>query len=194
MNNPAIRKQLALLCTRDEKAVYLKDELRTLFQKTNENTFNRALRTFVSEGTLQRLHKGVYCYAERRRIPADRVIGQAVAALRHGHLNYLSLESALSAYGILSQIPFRMTFMTTGRSGVVDCALGVFEFTHTKRAAQDILQSIYPHEDYWRATPQTALRDLRRVGRNLHLVDEKALQNILNAHHAQPPTLGDTHA
>lgn len=35
-----------------------------------------------------------------------------------GEYNYISLESALSEYGIISQIPIdRLTIMTTGRKG-----------------------------------------------------------------------------
>ena len=179
MNNKEIKKQLALLCKRDGHVVYLKDELRTLFAKNTEETFNYTLRAFVEDETLLRISKGVYCYADRKSVAPDKIIGQAVAALRYGHLNYLSLESALSNYGIISQIPFRLTFMTTGRSGLVDCELGIFKFTHTSRDPLEILPGIYTGEDFHRASPQTALRDLRRVGRNVHLVDEDELADIL---------------
>ena len=179
MNNKDIRKQLALLCSRDQTVVFLKDELRTLFLKGNEETFNSALRAFVAEGTLWRISKGVYCYAHLGSISSEKVVGQAIAALRPNHLTYLSLESSLSAYGIISQIPFRLTFITTGRSGEVKSELGTFEFTHTDRDPTELLKGIYTGGEYYRAMPHTALRDLRRVGRNCHLVDLEFADEIL---------------
>ncbi|HFQ4883866.1 TPA: hypothetical protein ACGWRI_005090 [Vibrio vulnificus] len=50
---------------------------------------------------------------------------------------------------------------------------GVIEITHTKRSVSDILNSIYRSERPLRvATQDAAIRDLRRVGRNLHLLPE----------------------
>lgn len=177
MKNSEIRKYFSLLSDRDGKVVYLHDELRTLFGKRSLPAFNQALATLVGEGTLQRLNRGVYYYPHHH-LHSNAVIAQAIAALRHGHYTYLSLESALSEYGIISQIPFRLTFMTTGRSGVMDTPLGIFEFTHTKRSAADILQQVLTDAEYWRAPPEMALRDLRRVGRNTHLLDEEALREM----------------
>ncbi|EYU15471.1 hypothetical protein [Photorhabdus aegyptia] len=61
-------------------------------------------------------------------------------ALRRGEYNYISLESALSEYGVISQILIdRLTVMTTGRKGLYHTPLGTIEFTHTKRQQEDIL-------------------------------------------------------
>ncbi|WP_422139500.1 hypothetical protein [Endozoicomonas sp. ALC020] len=68
---------------------------------------------------------------------------QSIAiALRRGDYNYISLESALSEYGAISQIPVdRLTIMTTGRKGEYKTPFGVLEFTHTRRSVADILDS-----------------------------------------------------
>jgi len=97
--------------------------------------------------------------------------------LRRGDYSYVSLESALSEYGAISQIPIdRLTVMTTGRKGEYKTPYGTIEFTHTKRNLQNILQSM---RDVGRplrlANPMAAWRDLKRTGRNTHLVEERVL-------------------
>lgn len=70
----------------------------------------------------------------------------------------------------------RLTLMTTGRRGEYSTPFGVIEFTHTARSVLDVLDGTL---DFGRplriATRRTAYRDLKRVGRNLHLVDQIAL-------------------
>ena len=66
--------------------------------------------------------------------------------------------------------------MTTGRKGEYKTPYGTIEFTHTKRKLRDILNSM---KDVGRplrlANPIAAWRDLKRAGRNTHLVDERVL-------------------
>jgi hypothetical protein len=99
---------------------------------------------------------------------------------RAGYLNYLSQESALSDAGIISQLPLqRITVMSSGRSGLVDCGpWGIIEFTHTKRN----LAVLSPRLAYdskirlLRAAPDLALEDLKAARRNLNLEDEEVLR------------------
>jgi hypothetical protein len=101
-------------------------------------------------------------------------------ALRQGHYNYLSLESMLSEYGVISQIPIdRLTVMTTGRSGIYKTTFGVIEFTHTKRPIADIIQHIksVANRPLRLASKEIAWRDLKRVGRNIEMVNLKELND-----------------
>lgn len=98
--------------------------------------------------------------------------------LRPGEYNYLSLESMLSEYGIISQIPIdRLTVMTTGRKGTIRTSFGVIEYTHTKLSKEDILENIIKLENRPLpiTTKQIAWRDLKRVGRNVNMVNIEAL-------------------
>ena len=102
-------------------------------------------------------------------------------AFQHGCYNYTSLESALSEYGAISQIPIdRITVMTTGRKAEIRTPCGTIEFTHTSRNPSDILRGT---KDFGRplrfATAATAYRDLKRVGRSPHMVSETDLSEIL---------------
>ncbi len=54
------------------------------------------------------------------RHKGGNTIEYVAKSLRRGEYNYISLESALSKYGVISQIPIdRLTVMTTGRKGTL---------------------------------------------------------------------------
>ena len=66
---------------------------------------------------LIRALNGVYVFALSRHLSTDTLELIARTA-RRGEYNYVSLESALSEYGIISQVPIdRLAIMTTGRKG-----------------------------------------------------------------------------
>ena len=156
---------------RKGRAVYTTGDLRKIFHKDNERAFSEGLRRLVSEKILERAARGVYYYALSNQ-PRTHLLEKIGSFLRRGEWNYISLESALSEYGRISQIPVdRITVVTTGRKGEVSTPFGVIEFTHTQRPVEEIMTGTLDVGRPLRlATEATALRDLRRVGRNLSLV------------------------
>ncbi len=158
--------------------VYILRDLAKLFPEDSPRTLQEGVNRLAKAGILQRVCRGVYVYALSHS-KGSHVIEHIAKALRRGDYSYVSLESALSEYGAISQIPIdRLTVMTTGRKGEYKTPYGVIEFTHTKRSLQNILQSM---RDVGRplrlANPMAAWRDLKRAGRNTHLVEERALLN-----------------
>lgn len=156
------------------KYVFSKNDLRKLFPKDNPKTLEEGLNRLVKSGLLVRACKGVYVndYAQSKD---SYVIEHIAKALRRGKYSYISLESMLSEYGLISQILIdRLTIMTTGRKGIYKTPYGIIEFTHTKRPTADILNSVKRIEarPLRIATKETALRDLKRVGRNINLLQE----------------------
>ena len=161
---------------RGGRVVFTLGDLAKLFPQDKRKTLLAALRRLVRDGVLGRACRGVYVYLLTGD-GAPYLIEHIAVALRRGNYSYTSLESALSEYGAISQIPVdRLTAMTTGRKGVYHTSWGTIEFTHTKRSPADILDNTRDAGRPLRmATPQTAWRDLKRVGRNMHLVDQRAL-------------------
>lgn len=161
------------------RVVFTVGDLAKLFPGDRRRTLLAALGRLVEEGVLARACRGIYVVVLTGE-PGSDVIESIAVALRRGHYSYTSLELALSEYGVISQIPVdRLTAMTTGRSGVYTTPWGTIEFTHTKRSVADILANTRPVGRPLRlATPQAAWRDLKRVGRNTHLVDERALADV----------------
>jgi len=148
-------------------------ELHKIFPEDKPKALQEGLARLVKSKILRSACRGVYVNEHANSFDAAYVIEHIVRVLRKGEYNYVSLESALSEYGLISQIPIdRLTVMTTGRAGSYKTPYGIIEFTHTKRSVNDILKHIItmPNRPLRIATEQAALRDLKRVGRNLHLL------------------------
>ena len=132
-----------------------------------------ALRTTISRhakgGLIQRVSRNVYVNPRAMSMPAEPLLALA-SFLRPFDFCYLSLESVLSDAGWISQIPFRYTMMTTGRSFTFDTPYGVLEMTHTQSKAPP-QTDFDPRRSIHVASPEQAYRDLKRVRRNLDLVD-----------------------
>jgi len=163
---------------RHGRFVFTRADLAKLFHEDSPRALKDGLRRLVAEGLLERPARGVYINALAQSRGSD-MIEQIARALRRGEYNYVSLESALSEYGAISQVPLdRLTVMTTGRKGVYKTPYGTIEFVHTKRPVSELLQRM---TDVGRplhlATLPAAWSDLKRVGRNTHLVDESMLDH-----------------
>lgn len=176
MNRMDALQQLAAWDDRG-RHVFTRRDLTKLFLQDNAKTLAEGLARLVRTGVLVRACRGIYVNPRARSLDS-RVIERIASALRPGAYNYVSLESLLSESGAISQIPLdRLTVMTTGRKGVYKTPYGVIEFTHTKRPIADVLKSIrqVPGRPLRLASPSIAWRDLKRVGRNVSMVDPAAV-------------------
>lgn len=152
--------------------VFLHRDLVKVFHGDSERALNDSLARFVKTGLLERVVRGVYVFGFSRHKRSSLTLEHIASALRRANYNYISLESALSGYGVISQIPIdRLTIMTNGSKGTYKTDYGTLEFTHTKRSVIDIIEHTKNINRPLRlATRETAERDLRRVGRNIHLL------------------------
>jgi len=155
--------------------VFTKQQLAKLFPADSPKTFTEGLSRLVKAGLLVRACRGVYVNPHAQSFDSY-VVERIAKALRRGEYNYVSLESMLSEYGEISQIPIdRLTVMTTGRKGSYKTPYGVIEFTHTKRPLSDIISHIERAEKrpLRIAKREAAWRDLKRVGRNIQMVKKE---------------------
>lgn len=154
-------------------------DLGKMFPEDSLKTLHEGLGRLVKSGLLIRACRGIY--VNRHAHSFDSYALEHIAkALRRGEYNYVSLESMLSEYGFISQIPIdRLTVMTTGRGGIYKTPYGVIEFTHTSRQAEDIRNSIQvvSGRPLRVAKKFSAVRDLKRVGRNLNLLRQEDINN-----------------
>jgi hypothetical protein len=149
-----------------------------MFSDESERALKSSLKRLLDANILTRAAQGVYVY--NRASKDSYILEHIVKTIRRGEYNYVSLESALSQYGVISQIPMdRLTVMTTGRAGEFKTPWGVIELTHTERSVSDILNGTVETKSPIKfAKKDTALRDLRRVGRNTHLINSQELNNV----------------
>jgi hypothetical protein len=138
------------------------------------NYLKLMMKRLADQGVLMRAARGVYVNRYARSMPSDVRAG-LIRFLRPREISYVSLESKLSEVGAISQVATVLTCMTTGSPGRFDTPWGAIEFTHTDR---DIAfgTDVHTRDDgLVEATVERSARDLRRVGRNVGLIDAEAL-------------------
>jgi|SRR5476649_107230 len=159
--------------------VLARRDIEKLFPEESAKSMEQSLKRMVDDRLLQRVARGLY--VNPTASSKNRWIAEEIAkALRPGSLSYVSLESILSEYGIISQIPVnRMMVMTTGASGLVNTPYGTIEFTHTKRGAAQIVKNTMAAKGrpLRIATKRAAIRDLLRVGRNANMIDPSEIED-----------------
>ena len=136
------------------------------------------MKRLADEGVLIRAARGIYVNPHARSLPADVRRG-LIRFLRPREISYVSLEAKLSEAGVISQIATVLTCMTTGSPGRFDTPWGAVEFTHTDRRIEVGTDVVVQEDGTLEATIRTAARDLRRVGRNLGLIDEDVLAEVI---------------
>jgi predicted transcriptional regulator of viral defense system len=158
---------------RQNARILRKAELRAILRYGSERSFSELLRRLVQTDVLERVSRGVYL--NLLGSPSRGYLVEEIAcALRKGYFNYVSLESILSEFGIISQIMIsRITVMTTGSSGVFETPYGVIEFTHTSRSLESLKNRTVKvgGRPLLLATKEAGISDLRRVGRNVNMID-----------------------
>lgn len=107
------------------------------------------LNRLVKSGMLVRLRKNVYTVFTEP-VDAERIANEWYFPC------YLSFESALSRYGILSQIPYTLTFATSRSSKKMDVGDFEVEFRHLKG---DLFFGYVLENGKNIATPEKALLD-----------------------------------
>ena len=107
------------------------------------------LNRLVKYGVLVRLRKGVYQVALQSSDLAH--IANVLV-----YPSYLSFESALSRYGILSQVPYILTFATIHRSRRLSLGDTVVEFHQLKG---ELFFGYTLHDRLYVAEPEKALLD-----------------------------------
>jgi predicted transcriptional regulator of viral defense system len=118
------------------------------------------LDRWVKGGRVVRLNKGLYVLAgPYRKVEPEKF---ALANKQKSH-SYVSLQSALSWYGMIPEFVAVITSVTVGRTEAVENSLGRFEYRHISHNFFWGYQSLeFPagRQDAFIARPEKALLDL----------------------------------
>lgn len=183
MNTKVIREFLSEMMVCDGRRVFSIIDLMKLFPDSDRKTLREFLSRHCSgpDPLLTRACRGVYVNA---KAPKGDILQEVARVCRRGFRSYLSNESVLSAYGVISQIPFdRITVMTTGREGDVETPFGTIEFTHTRSSPAAVDKGVSrPAGRHLLpvATLDRALRDYRISRRPMEMIDVEALNEIVS--------------
>lgn len=164
----------------DGRRVYLTCDIRKMFPGDSDKALAESIARMVKDEVFERPVRGVYVFKNSRH-PRTNLLYEVARTLRRGFYSYLSLESALSEYGLISQVPTGLTFMTTGRRGEFKTPYGTIEFNHTSRSPKDFIPDLLENgRPLPIANAQRALKDLHRVGRNTQLLLKDEVDALLN--------------
>jgi hypothetical protein len=161
------------LATEDHHLFTLSD-LRAALPTVSSGAFKVLMSRAEKSGLFERVCRGLYLYP-KVECQQGLLLFHAAARLRANEFNYISLETALSDAGVISQVPINwITLMSTGRSNVIRCGdWGTIEFVHTSQRPDDLKNQLEYDErcHLWRASVALALRDTKVTRRNLDLID-----------------------
>ena len=159
-----------------EQYLFTSQQLRVLAPGLSSTAFSTLLSRLVNRRELIRVCRGVYLYP-KVEYPRGLVLYHTATLLRADAFNYLSLESALSDLGLIRQILMqRITLMSSGRRQTVSCGVwGDIEWIHTAQRPNDVADQLTydARIRLWRANEPLALRDMRRTGRSLDLLENR---------------------
>lgn len=172
MKTSELIKQLRHFDRKHDYWLYSLHELALIFPDEEPQQLKNSLVRQCKAGNLLKVGGGLYAWPDAHSTPMYR-LEHLINRLRPRELSYISLESALSMYGWISQIPLAvLTVMTTGRSYLQQTAYGSIEWVHTEQSDTIILNATSwdPMRGCLIAKPFLAYRDIKRVSRNLELV------------------------
>jgi predicted transcriptional regulator of viral defense system len=149
------------------------------FPNEAKNIRNVSLKRHADNETIIKVCRGFYANPRARSRPSF-ALPQLAYIIRSREVFYLSYETALSDYGIISQMPNRLTFATTGRSQTYDTPYGILEFTHSNRNPATFLEDCTFYNNYglYYANPKKAVRDALRANRNVGLIDFEEFETM----------------
>ncbi len=137
----------------------------------SRTTLYVTVNRLVKEGVLLRLSKNVY-------VPFTQMVDEEKIAGELYFPSYLSFEKALSNHGILSQIPFTLTFATTRPPKKIMLRDTELEYTHLQ---ESLFFGYTLTNGKYIAEPEKALLDqlylVSRGKRSIH-IDELDLKEI----------------
>jgi predicted transcriptional regulator of viral defense system len=136
------------------------------------------LSRWVKAGKVYRIRRGLYSIAP----PYQRVQPHPFMVANHlQKASYVSLQSALSYYGIIPEVVNVITSVSTGRPERIETPLGTYEFRHIKTELLFGYQMTeLGGQSALIATPEKALLDLIYLqpgGDSIAYLEELRLQN-----------------
>ncbi|PLX47137.1 MAG: hypothetical protein C0613_15035 [Desulfobulbaceae bacterium] len=144
---------------------------------------NDKIADWLAKGVLLPIRRGLYVLGpDEREGPISLPL---VANILYGP-SYVSLEFALSRYGLIPEGVFDVTSVTLKRSRMIATPLGRFSYRHLPQSAYAIGVRMVQGEggvSFLLASPEKALCDLVMLTRRLPSMSVATMQSWLLEHH-----------
>jgi hypothetical protein len=132
-----------------EISLFTATDFKKIFQIEKENTAYKILERLTKRGILKRLTKRKYLFTF---LESDDF---QIANFLYSP-SYISLESALSFYGIISQFPYQITSVTPKKTKIIKTLDKEFSYSHIK---PDFFFDYERKDKFLIALPEKALLD-----------------------------------
>ncbi len=161
------KDKAAKLLHQKEVSLFTVSDAKKLFRIDKENTLYKLLQRLEKSEVIRRVSHGKYRFLFRE--VHDFALANFLTAP-----SYISLESALSFHGVLSQFPYTVTSVTPLKSKKVRYEGKEFEFVHIdKKYFSGFLKT----DDFLMAGPEKALLDaLYLAAKKLRVVPVEELE------------------
>ncbi|MCM8778041.1 MAG: hypothetical protein NC905_07295 [Candidatus Omnitrophica bacterium] len=187
-NMETIKKDTAIKILYKKRVKFLTiSDAGRVFNTENINTIYKLLQRLEKSQVLKRVEKGKYIFSFRETDDFE---------LANFMLNpsYISLESALSFYGILPQFPYTITSVTPLKTKKIIYENKEFEFIHMNKK---YFFSFIKKDNFLIATPEKALLDelylVAKKLRNIHFedldlkqIDKRKLRGLVDKYYFLP--------
>jgi len=153
------------------KKIFTLSEIKNLLAIEKDNTVYKKVEVLIKDGILKRIIKGVYCFTFYP--PSDFELANSIY-----QPSYISLSSALNFYGILVQVPYKITSVTPKLTRENYVNEKTFKYSHISKEYFWGYQKI---EGFLIAEPEKALLDalfFMSLGRIVISYDELLLDRI----------------
>lgn len=183
-----IKKDTAIKILYNKRVKFLTiSDAGKIFNIGNKNTLYKILQRLEKSQILKRVEKGKYIFSFREH--SDYELANFLL-----NPSYISLESALSFYGILPQFPYTITSITPLKTKKMIYTNKEFEFVHIEKK---YFLGFIKKDNFLIATPEKALLDelylVAKKLRNIHFedldlkqIDKKKLRGLVNKYNFLP--------
>ncbi|MFZ3386237.1 MAG: hypothetical protein WA120_03590 [Candidatus Hydromicrobium sp.] len=174
MESITIDKATKILYTK-RVSLFSINDAKKVFNIEKDNTLYKLLQRLEKKDIIKRIENGKYLFSFIE--VSDFEIANFLTSP-----SYISLESALSFYGILSQFPYTITSITSKKSKRVIYEDKEYEFNHME---SKYLYGFFKKNNFLIASPEKALIDeLYFVAKKLRIIslEELDLTNINKKH------------
>ncbi len=181
LNMESISKDKAIKILFQKKiSLFNVSDAKKIFRVKKDNTLYKLLERLEINDVIKRISKSKYLFLLFREINDFELANFLVTP------SYISLESALSFYGVLPQFPYTITSVTSGKSKKVFYQDKEYEFVHL---SVKYLISYIKKDNFLIATPEKALLDqlyfvakkLRKIhfeDLDLRIINKKKFKNL----------------
>lgn len=143
---------LQILSTLKKKKINLftLNDFTKLFQIDNVDTLKHTISRLKKQGVIENLARGRFLFLHGAHVSDFAIANFLISE------SYVSLESALSYFGVLDQFPYRVTSVTIHKSLEIKARGKIFSYARIKK---ELFNGFEKVDDFLIATRKKALRD-----------------------------------